>query len=78
MMAAVLSLLTFGCMTMAFLLIDELVQDRIEVPIVNPAKVSIKVAEMLVSLGLKQSRASYPKPNIEKLRGSLFPKMKNS
>jgi allantoin racemase len=69
------SSIILGCMTMAFLLVDEAVNGRIEIPIINPAKISIKVAEMLVSLGLKQSRASYPRPNIEKLRNSLFPGM---
>jgi len=70
------SSIILGCMTMAFLLVDEAVKDRIGIPIVNPAKVSIKTAEMLISLGLKQSRATYPKPNTEKLRNSIFPNMK--
>lgn len=72
------AIIILGCMTMAFLLIDEMVKDKIDVPIINPAKISIKVAEMLVSLGLKQSCVSFPKPNYEKLKESLFPNLKIS
>lgn len=67
------SSIIMGCMTMAYLLVDEIVKDRIEIPIINPAKISIKVAEMLVSLGLKQSRVSFPKPDYQKLKNSIFP-----
>jgi len=64
--------LVLGCMSMAFLLVDELVAGKVEVPVINPAKVSVKAAEMLVSLKLSQSRATYPEPNIEKLKKSVF------
>lgn len=67
------SSIIMGCMSMAFLLVEERVKDEIDVPIINPAKISIKVAEMLVSLGLMQSRISYPKPNYEKLKRSVLP-----
>jgi len=67
------SSIILGCMTMAFLLLDEMAKDKIGIPIVNPAKISIKVAEMLVSLGLKQSCVSFPKPDYEKLKKSIFP-----
>lgn len=59
------SSVVLGCMTMAFLLVDEGVQS--EVVIVNPAKVAVKMAEMLVGLGIRQSRVSYPRPDMEKL-----------
>ncbi|HUV07420.1 MAG TPA: aspartate/glutamate racemase family protein [Spirochaetia bacterium] len=68
--------LVLGCMSMAFLLVDELARGKVDVPIINPAKVSVKAAEMLVSLGLSQSRATYPKPNYEKLKKSVFPKLR--
>ena len=64
--------LILGCMSMAFLLMDELAGDRLDVPIINPAKVSVKAAEMLVSLGLSHSRVTFPRPNMEKLRGSVL------
>lgn len=37
------------------------------VPVLDPASISIKYAELLVTLKLKQSRISYPKP-LEKMR----------
>lgn len=61
-----------GCMTMAFLLVDEMVGSQVDVPIINPAKVSVKMAEMIVSLSLKQSRVSYPQPDYGKLMNSVF------
>lgn len=67
------SCIVLGCMTVAFLLVDEIVKDKIDVPIINPAKVSIKVAEMFISLGLKQSDVSFARPDYEKLKKSLFP-----
>jgi len=67
------SSIVLGCMSLAFLPIDEVVKNKVDIPIINPAKVSIKVAEMLVSLGLKQSRISFPKTNYKKLKKSIFP-----
>jgi allantoin racemase len=67
--------IVMGCMSMAFMLVDERVQGQLEAPIVNPAKVAIKYAEMLVALGLSQSRVTYPKPNYEKLGKSVFPNL---
>jgi allantoin racemase len=61
----------FGCMAMGFLLFDELAKGKVTVPIINPAKASIKVAEMLVSLELTQSRMSYPQANYEKLKNLI-------
>jgi allantoin racemase len=61
-----------GCMTMAFLRMEEPLNEQITVPVINPAKVSIKYAEMIVSLGLRQSRVSYPQPDYDKLMGSVF------
>ena len=67
--------IVMGCMSMAFMLVDERVQDQLEAPIVNPAKVAVKFAEMLVALGLNQSRVTYPQPNYEKLGKSVFPNL---
>lgn len=61
-----------GCMSMAFGMVDEMVGDQVDVPIINPAKTAIKAAEMIVSLGLKQSRVSYPRPDLRKLMNSVF------
>ncbi len=59
------------------MLVDERLKDQLEAPIVNPAKVAVKTAEMLVALGLSQSRITYPKANYEKLGKSVFPNLKS-
>lgn len=56
-----------GCMSMGYALVDELLSEKIDLPVINPVKVSLKTAEMLLSLGLKQSIRSFPKPNYTKL-----------
>ncbi len=38
--------------------------ERLPVPIINPGPLTYKLAEAALSLGLKQSRAAYPKPNV--------------
>ncbi|RJQ07216.1 MAG: hypothetical protein C4551_07135 [Bacillota bacterium] len=69
------SCITMGCMSMAFMLLDEAVRDTIPAPVINPAKVAVKVAEMLVSLGLKHSVLAYPKPDFAKLRRTVLPEL---
>ena len=66
------SSLILGCMSMAFLLMDEPAGEQLDIPVVNPAKVAIKSAEMLVTLGLSHSRRTYPTPDMDKLRQSIF------
>lgn len=67
--------IVMGCMSMAFMLVDEKIQAQLEAPIVNPAKVAVKTAELLVALGLGQSRVTYPKANYAKLAKSVFPNL---
>jgi len=67
--------IVMGCMTMAYMLVEEKIKDQLEAPIVNPAKVAVKTAEMLVALGLGQSRVSYPTANYAKLAKSVFPNL---
>lgn len=69
------SCITLGCMTMAFLLLDEAVKDKLKTPVINPAKVAVKMAEMLVSLNLRHSQLAYPKPNFNKLSISVLPEL---
>ena len=59
--------LVLGCMSMGFALIDEYLYDTIDIPIINPVKVSIKTAWLLASLKLSHSKITYPEPNMEKL-----------
>ncbi len=53
---------TFGCMSMGFLMVDEKLTEYIGVPAVNPVKVAVKTAETLIDLGLTHSKRAYPVP----------------
>ncbi|MFX1505350.1 MAG: aspartate/glutamate racemase family protein [Promethearchaeota archaeon] len=61
-----------GCMSMAFLLVDDLVAKTTELPIVNPLKIAIKTAEMFVELGVQHSRITYPAADFDKLMTTVF------
>jgi len=63
--------LILGCMSMGFALIDEYIKDTLGIPIINPVKISIKIAWLLSSLGLTHSRVTYPPPNFDKLQHLL-------
>ncbi len=66
---------TMGCMSMAFQLLDEAVREIVPAPVINPAKVAIKMAEMHASLGLRHSDLAYPKPDFAKLKRTLLPEL---
>ena len=53
---------TYGCMSMGFLMVDEMLAEEIGVPAVNPVKTAVKVAEMFVDLSLSHSKLAYPFP----------------
>jgi len=57
-----------GCMSMGFALLDEILGKYFSIPIINPVKVSLKLAELLACLGLRHSKQTYPKPSLDKLR----------
>jgi allantoin racemase len=42
-------------------------REQLPVPVINPGPLSYKAAEMLVGLGLSQSRKAYKKPEVPKL-----------
>ena len=54
--------LVLGCMTMGFLDVTDDLQERLDVPVVNPGLAALKAAEAAVALGMTQSRRAYPKP----------------
>ena len=64
--------LILGCMILAFILADELVQDEASIPIINPAKVALKTAETFGALRLMHSRKTYPPADYAKLKASIF------
>lgn len=54
--------LAIGCMTMAFMELDVELQAALGIPVVNPAKAALKMAEGLVACRLMHSKAAYPQP----------------
>jgi len=63
-----------GCMTVAFLLVDESI--HLPAPVLNPAKIAVKTAEMQLGLGICHSRVSYPKPDLDKLKRTILPEIR--
>lgn len=54
--------LVLGCMSMAFLQVAEDMQKLLGIPVINPAKAALKLAESLVSCGWKQSKKAFSIP----------------
>jgi allantoin racemase len=65
--------LVLGCMSMAFKMADEVIEEP-AIPIVNPLKAAIKIAEMFVDLKLRHSRLTYPAADFDKLMDTVFKK----
>lgn len=61
-----------GCMSLAFQLLDDTVERKVGLPIVNPLQIAIKTAEMFVDLGAKHSRITYPAADFAKLNKTVF------
>jgi allantoin racemase len=51
-----------GCLSLAFHKVDEDLKGKLPIPVVNPIKVAVKTAEMLVDLGLCHSKLAFPTP----------------
>jgi allantoin racemase len=54
--------LVLGCMSMGFLDVAEQMTAELGVPVINPSKASLKLAEATVALGLSHSRRAYHRP----------------
>jgi len=54
--------LVLGCMTMGFLDVAEEIEKAVGVPVVNPSKVSLKVAEALVGSRITHSKTAFATP----------------
>lgn len=54
--------LILGCMSMAFLELNEDLESRLGVPVVNPALAALKMLESLVSIRLSHSKKAFPMP----------------
>jgi allantoin racemase len=54
--------LVLGCMSMGFLDVAEQMTAELGVPVINPAKAGLKIAEATLALGLTHSRHAYMTP----------------
>lgn len=54
--------LVLGCMSMAFMDVTGRLEDDLGVPVVNPARAALKVAEAMVGSRLRHSKRAYPLP----------------
>ena len=54
--------LTLGCMSMGFLNVAEDIQAALGIPVVNPSKNSLRMAEAMVGSGLMHSKKAYALP----------------
>ncbi len=54
--------LILGCMSMGFLGVAEEMSEALRVPVVNPGRISLKMAEALVGAGLSHSKLAYMTP----------------
>jgi allantoin racemase len=54
--------LTYSCMSIAFLDIDERLSIELNIPVINPAKAAIRMAETCIDLKLTHSKLGYPTP----------------
>lgn len=54
--------LVLGCMSMGFLNVAEEMQEALGIPVVNPAKIALKMTEALVSIELVHSKKAFALP----------------
>jgi len=54
--------LVLGCMTMGFLNVADEISDVLKIPVVNPSKIALKMAESLVRSGLMHSKKAFALP----------------
>jgi allantoin racemase len=57
-------IVVIGCAQLGFEIEKEL-REELGVPVILPGLVTVKVAEALIDLGLKQSKKAYPTPPIK-------------
>jgi allantoin racemase len=53
---------TYGCMSMGFLMVDEKLTKAIGVSAINPVRTAVKLAEVFIDLGITHSKISFPIP----------------
>jgi allantoin racemase len=65
--------ITYACMSLAFLGLDDEVQAAAGVPVVNPARTALAVAAAMVQAGLMPSKKAYPSPAAAGANGAGHP-----
>lgn len=55
--------LVLGCMSMGFLDVTEEIEQAVGVPVVNPSKVGLKIAEAMVGSSLMHSKTAFATPS---------------
>lgn len=55
-------ILILGCMSLAFLDITGKIEEKVGIPVLNPAKMALKTLEGLVSVKASHSKKAYPYP----------------
>ena len=53
---------TYGCMSMGFLMVDDKLTKAIGVPAINPVRAAVRMAEMFIDLKITHSKQSFPVP----------------
>jgi len=53
---------TYGCMSMGFLMVDDKLTKVIGAPAINPVRAAVRVAEMFIDLKITHSKQSFPVP----------------
>ena len=51
-----------GCMSMAFMMVSDKMQERLGIPVINPAIVSLKFLEGLIHSRISHSKRAFPYP----------------
>ena len=54
--------ITYSCMSIAFLDFDDRLSQALDVPVVNPVKAAVRMAELCIDFKLNHSKISYPTP----------------
>ena len=54
--------LILGCMSMAFHDVTSTLENKLKVPVINPVKASLLMAESIVKMNISHSKLAYPTP----------------
>ena len=56
--------LTWSCSSLSFIEgLDRKLMEELRIPVVNPIKAAVRIAELCIDFGITQSKLTYPAPN---------------